>query len=336
MHPTIRNRYNDDILAEAARRYAIGPADIRLLDGFESFIYEFDRGGAGFILRIGHTLRNSLAFVRGEVDWINYLADHGVSAAAAVPSARGELVERIDDGQGDAFLATAFVRARGDRPSRRPQDGRFYENYGHLIGRMHAATRHYSPRDPRGERPLWNHPRITDGENNLPESEHKARKRYRELVARQLALPTPPDAFGLIHFDAHMGNFFVDDDGRLTLFDFDDCNYNWFANDMAIVFFYMITNATSPVDLLERFLPPFLHGYAAENRLDPPWLETIPLFFKVRELELFAVAYRSFDDPENIENAWLAQFMRGRRERVENDVPYVDFDFMHYAHLLAG
>jgi Ser/Thr protein kinase RdoA (MazF antagonist) len=287
-------------------------------------------------LRIGHTLRTSESFVRGEVEWINYLVDHGVGAAAAVASAQGEWVERIDDGLGGAFLATAFVRAYGESPWRVNQDEPFFEAYGRLIGRMHAATRQYRPRDPLGERPFWKHPRITDAEHNLPLAEEKARARYRELVARQEALPTPDDAFGLIHFDAHMGNFLVGEDGRLTLFDFDDCNYNWFANDIAMVIFYLITNHDDPASLLERALPPFLRGYAAENRLNPAWLEAIPLFLKVRELELYAVAFRSFGDPEQVTDGWLGKFLHGRRARIEDDVPYVDFDFTRYANFLVG
>ena len=33
---------------------------IRLLDGFESFMYEFERGEGEYILRIGHSLRRSI------------------------------------------------------------------------------------------------------------------------------------------------------------------------------------------------------------------------------------------------------------------------------------
>jgi len=54
-------RYNDTILHEAMRRYGIAPEKIKLLDSFESFIYEFEREGASYILRIGHSLHKSVA-----------------------------------------------------------------------------------------------------------------------------------------------------------------------------------------------------------------------------------------------------------------------------------
>src|SRR5690349_4518941 len=116
MDQKILARYNDSVLQEAMQRYGIAKHEIQPLDAFESFIYEFERGGKGFILRIGHSLRKSENLIRGEVDWINTLASGGVSVARAVPSAGGNLMEIIDDGQGGQFLATAFVKAPGEQP----------------------------------------------------------------------------------------------------------------------------------------------------------------------------------------------------------------------------
>ena len=84
MEQQIRDRYSDAILQQAMRRYGIASDQIRPLDAFENFLYEFQRGPHAYILRIGHTLRRSEAMILGEVDWINYLADRGVSVARAI------------------------------------------------------------------------------------------------------------------------------------------------------------------------------------------------------------------------------------------------------------
>ena len=70
----------------------------------------------------------------------------------------------------------------------------------------------------------------------------------------------------------------------------------------------------------------FLKGYLKENDLNPNWLKEIPHFLKLREIDLYAVIHRSFD-VDNIENAWVAGFMQGRKERIHNDVPFIDYDF---------
>ena len=84
-------------------RYGIEEGHIGLLDGFESFIYEFDWTRDGVvepgILRIGHSLRRTPALIQAEVDWINYLAEGGAGVAKAWLSAGGNLVEAVEDGK---------------------------------------------------------------------------------------------------------------------------------------------------------------------------------------------------------------------------------------------
>jgi hypothetical protein len=47
---------------------------------------------------------------------------------------------------------------------------------------------------------------------------------------------------------------------------------------------------------------------------------------KLREIDLFAVIHRSFD-VEDIQDRWVASFMKNRKEMILNDVPFIDLDF---------
>ncbi|MEZ4519453.1 MAG: aminoglycoside phosphotransferase, partial [Chloroflexota bacterium] len=69
MDPLIRDRYSDGILQEAQRRYGIDPERIKPLNGFESYIFEFNRDDGDYILRLGHDSRRSADLVRGEMDF---------------------------------------------------------------------------------------------------------------------------------------------------------------------------------------------------------------------------------------------------------------------------
>ncbi len=326
MEKQIKERYSDAILYEAMRRFGIGPDDIQLLDGFESFIYEFRRAGGDYILRIGHNGRRPEALIRGEVDWINYLADGGASVARAVLSSRGELVEALDDGAGGQFLATAFEKAPGVDPWKTKRGPAYYQAYGRLLGRMHALSKDYRPRLPDAHRPQWDDPLMLVVEANLPPSERVALEKYQALVEHARTLPQGRDDYGLIHFDAHEGNLFVDENGRITLFDFDDCHYSWYANDIAIVLFYNVMWAEDQASFTHEFMRHFLNGYTHENRFDPAWLVEIPNFMKMREIDLYAVIHRSFD-VENLDDPWCARYMDGRKQRIEGEVPYIEMDF---------
>jgi Ser/Thr protein kinase RdoA (MazF antagonist) len=326
MEKRIKERYNDTILQEAMRRYDIAPDEIHLLDGFESFLYEFERELEAYILRIGHTFRRSEALIRGEADWINYLADGGATVARAVLSSEGNLVEPLSDGQGEHFLATAFQKAPGKPPGETSWTPSLYESYGQLLGRMHALSKDYEPADQAWRRPQWDDEIMLDVETHLPKTETLVIERFRALMAHLDALPRDAGSYGLIHFDAHGGNLLIDADGTITLFDFDDCNYSWFANDLAIVLFYLVIGQEDSPAYLGGFLPHFLRGYRRENRLDPAWLKEIPHFLKLREIDLYAVIHRSFD-VENLDDPWCARYMQGRKQRIEAGLPFVEFDF---------
>src|SRR5688500_5873867 len=170
-------RYNESILQQAMQRYGIAKHQIKPLDAFESFIYEFERDGLGYILRIGHTFRKSAALIQAEVDWINYLARGGVSVARAIPSESGNLVEAIDDNAGGHLLVTAFVNAAGQTPWDAGLTPAPYEIYGRLIGQMHALAVNYHPH-PACRRPEWNDVSMNFIELYLPTSDVGGHQAY--------------------------------------------------------------------------------------------------------------------------------------------------------------
>jgi len=325
MDQLIKDRYNDTILQEAMGRYGITKDQIRCLDAFESFMYEFERDSHAYILRISHSFRRSESLVLGEVDWINYLAEGGVSVAKAIPSASGKYVEVIEDHQGGTFLVTAFVKAQGQAPWDL-WSPKLYKLYGEMIGRIHTLSKSYQPSKAAWKRPDWNDALFEFVERYLPESESIAKKKYNDICGHVNTLAKDRESYGLTHQDAHGSNLFVDEMGQITLFDFDECAYNWFINDIAVVLFYIVQDAEDWRDFTEEFMSHFLRGYIQACPLDVAWLKEIPNFLKIREIELYAVMYRDFN-VNHIDDEWCARFMHNRKSRIDNDVPYIDFDF---------
>ncbi len=330
MEQKIKDRFNDAILHEAMWRYAIDAESIQELAGFESFIYEFQRGAKGYILRITHSIRRSQNLIHGELDWINTLADGGVSVARAIRSENGNLVEMIEDTHGGFFLVAAFVKAPGKRPWQVGWTPERYATYGELLGKMHALAQNYQPTHAAWKRPEWDDVAVDFVDRFLPESEALAKQKYRKVCDYLHTLPKETTSYGLIHQDAHQSNFLMDVDGSITLFDFDDCGYSWFVNDIAIVLFYIFFDGETDPNFVETFMSHFLQGYRRYHALDAKWLKEIPAFLKMREIELYAVIHRDFD-LNNIDNAWLEYFMRGRKQKIEQDVPFINFDFASLA-----
>ncbi len=327
MEHEISRRFNDHILNETKQRFGVNSNNINPLDGFESFIYEYEKEGAEYILRIGHSRRRSPELIHAEVDWINYLADGGAGVAKAILSTNGELVEAIDDGEDGQFLATAFVKAQGDNAHTMGLwDETLFVQYGRLLGRIHKLSKDYQPSNPNWKRPTWNAPDTLTILDQLPEKETAVRDQYNQLIAHLNQLPTDDQSYGMIHQDAHAGNFFVDENYNITLFDFDDSVFGHFIYDIAMVMFYAITNHPTPEEQLTTFWPFFMQGYAEENELDPQWYREILPFMKLREIDLYAVLIDTFGY-EKTGHPWIDGFMNERQEKIAQGMPYVNFEF---------
>ena len=328
MEKRIKELYNDSILDQALERYGIDKENVGLLDGFESFIYEYQKDGGRYVLRVSHDLHRTSDMIQGELEWVNHLANGGVPAARAVPSQRGNLVEAIAAQDGSHFTAASFEWARGSHVSQEDWNGGLIVKLGQIVGRMHALTTHFEPSDARFRRLDWDaeHP-ASFAERYLPAAETKVVAKFNDLTAYLHTLPQEKDSYGLIHTDVHRGNFFVDD-GAITLFDFDDSQYAWFVYDIAMALFYAISHNCVTPELVEQassFIKQFMEGYRREYSLDPRWMRQIPYFLKLREMDLYVVIHRSFD--VNNLDPWCASFMDNRKYKIENDVPYVELDW---------
>lgn len=75
----------------------------------------------------------------------------------------------------------------------------------------------------------------------------------------------------------------------------------------------------------ERLFKHFLYGYSKENKLDLSFLKEIPHFFRLREFALYSECYRQLEIDSN--NVWCRNFIKDTKNRIENDIPWIDFDF---------
>ena len=325
MEKEIKDRFTDVILKQALASYGIEKKDVSSLDGFESYIYAFKRGSEKGILRISHSLRRTPELIKGEVDWISYLYTHGVRVARPLPSIQEGWVVSLADGAGGVFLAAAFEWAPGNifQGSDWPPD--LLHQYGKQLGSMHRLATTYQPADPTWKRAEWQEPINLDLERFIPEQDRQIRKVFLDLKEYLHSLPVSQSSYGLIHQDPHPGNFHVDQDHRITFFDFDDCAYSWFVNDIALVLFYTSMGKENLNEFIPKFLKGFLPAYLAEFPLDPSWFKEIPHFQKLREIDLYALIHRSFEihdlDP------WCSWYMDGRKQRLERGAPFLDFEW---------
>lgn len=155
--------------------------------------------------------------ISDELAFLRFVADAGVRACGPVEpglsvSADGStvvVVTRFAEGAPVNFVAWLWAT-----------DAALVTEQGRWLGQLHAASKRFAAEQPdvaaRIQRWDQVHDGILDGAHNRPSLDEK-----------------DADSFGVIHGDVNPSNFYVDDQGRLDVFDFDQTQRGWFLYDLA-------------------------------------------------------------------------------------------------------
>lgn len=291
---------------------------IPISDGFQNLVYT----NHNVIFRITNTIRRSLIVLEAELAFIQVLADKGIPVSKPIHSIYGNLIENIDD----HHIVIAFEKAHGksvDVTNNDVWNTDLFFQWGKILGRMHASANEIKV-----ERPEWS-AENPDVLNLLPKiNSEPIKERYVQLLMQLTKYEKNPDCFGLIHNDLHQGNFFVEN-GKITVFDFDDCAYNWFAYDLAVCYYhaYWQTTAFTPEnkDFSHVFWEYFLKGYKQEHVFKKELIQQIPIFLKIREIFLYALFLEKWD--LNHLEEWQEYTLADLRKNIKSSTPYSAIDF---------
>jgi Ser/Thr protein kinase RdoA (MazF antagonist) len=323
----------DQILLSSACALYNTSADelIPLSGGHYNAVYQFPHGDKSAILRIGVEdcpVNQTL----GMLEWVNFLALHRAPVSAPWPSINHHLLERLMH-YGTAYTITAFEKVDGILAENIPPtewDEALFHSIGQATGKMHRISSSYHPSRAALTRPQWfDSYEIREASEKLAHTSEPARDKLLNIIAELKQLPTTPTDFGLIHDDLHFANFLIQPDGQMTIIDFDDCVYGWFAMDIAMALFDVLVlfNATTDADsrdFARVFFSNYLRGYRREYELTGFWQEQIPKFLKLKEVCIYADL---IDLTTEAKPGWGKNFMRTRSSRINADLPYVDIDF---------
>jgi Ser/Thr protein kinase RdoA (MazF antagonist) len=334
MHPELVSRFNNRVRDEAASRFGAAPDDLSRLNAFENHIFEFTNpDGLELILRISHSARRTHEYTQGEIEFVRFLSAAGLPVASPVLSDGGQFIERIEDKEpGQYFVAVAFERAAGVVFDEAPALKDIYwtptlfRELGQIFARLHNRAQEYRLSSPRYKRQEWHEYDVVDIDRFAPPDETLVRERTAAIIERLRRLPRGADDYGLIHADLHMHNFCFDA-GRITVFDFDNAEYAWFAKDIAVVLFYVARTAPreSRATVAAEFLGPFLEGYRERRHLGSEWLAAFPDMLALQRSMNYAL-FHQYRDPNNITDKDRDSWRRFRRD-IEAATPVLDLDF---------
>lgn len=278
------------LLAKAADSFQFHPNTLVFISNSCNEVYRFARNNEFYILRLSEKPSLYADKIKAEVDWISYLVEHGVQASMPIKTRDNKLVAIYDE-EGKFFIATAFHMAVGvsfDKNDPQLWGPAIFTKWGETMGHMHKLTKSYSAPDVVSKRDSWS--MIDIANPFLQQAPYCILvEKLKWLENRINELPQNSDSFGLIHNDFHPYNFFVDK-GEITVFDFDDSIYGWFALDIAIAATHAVwwgspkEDRKSKNEFAKQFLHAFLEGYFTYNQLDRYWVEQIPMLMEYRNI----------------------------------------------------
>ena len=284
---------------KALERFAVDPADIRLVSLSENVTYRVAdrRSHADYVLRLHRPNYNSMGALESERIWTGALREAGISAPEPLLTRQGQHFVLIDiPGTGEQRCAGMTKWAEGMPlsdylKSNRCGDERIriFRTIGALAAAMHNHATGW-PEPPGftrrrldldgllGEAPswgrFWEHASLTRAEGARL---RRARKAIRSIFE---AYGQRADNFSLIHADLHPDNI-IYNDGNMALIDFDDSAYGWHLYDLASAL--VEDRFAHDYEALRAAL---LRGYREHRQLSARDLEFLPLFMLVRGMAI--------------------------------------------------
>lgn len=278
---------NNKLVSAAAAQWSASNK-IELLDNVANFVYQFQSQNQWKILRISHSSHRSEDQIIAELDWINFLYEHDVPVARPFLSRNQRFTETFPV-QNSYFTAVAFEFAPGqliENADPAEWNPTLFQNLGRIMGKMHKATREYNPQYLKEKRQHWyEDDLIQHASDYLPDDQKQAEQEMAEIMDQFNQLDAGSDHYGLVHNDLNPTNFHIHN-GKITLFDFDDCAYNWFINDIAVampLYSSMFSKPNWEARLCE-YIVWFMRGYEEENHLDDKWLNLLPVCMRLQNL----------------------------------------------------
>lgn len=323
--------YYQSILRQAEKLYNAKSLSENTLGNSANTIFEMIMSDEPFILRVSEYKENKKEHIDFELNWMNYLSSEINNIAKPIKSVNKNLNEIIDVND-KKYILCAFEKAKGKTVNSRNQiefNETLFSNLGSIMGHMHRLTMAYNDYDDIiADKFAWYNSALFWPEYNIvidDEIQPFAQKYVDELHS----LSKSKETYGIIHEDIHEHNFFVDS-GHITIFDFDDCQFNWYAYDIAATLYQLVQSAMPFQNAKEReefaatYLLSYLKGYSETNAISKYWICKLDMFMKYRRTGSYKFIQNIFKDHlVNPHEGYLHWLKKG----ILSDTPFVYIDY---------
>lgn len=293
------------------------------LGGYQNWVYQISCEDRQMVVRVTPAAHRRFSHLQSEIALVNALHRRGVPVAAPVQHPRVPVIRRVKLRKGTYYLST-FEKAPGLTWREVPKRDAIFLDAGRVLARIHTETANISHTL---ARPSWeeNH-YLRAARRAIPCDRRWVLHKMIDHIGRLRELPHGQSEYGLIHGDYQFSNMLYSS-GGVTVIDFDEAEYNWYAYDLAVYLFYILLGSDpGDMDLAAggRIWRRFLEGYSAERRLPDALFERLPDFLRLREYKLYSSIFCSLGIRPL--GAWQSSFLWNTEQRLKSDRPFIDVE----------
>ena len=278
----------ENVLLETAKQFDRNAISVEILANCRNKIYKANCLDYSFVLRLSDEQHRSFKQIESELDFQKYLFDNGADVAKILQTESGEncLVVEMDN---SCFIVSAFEYViYKDWSERNDNSEETYILIGKALGKIHKLSKQYNPVSVEKRR-LWSEQQELQKAGKLFKIYNAALyDKFTDFMCQMDREDKNIDNFGLTHGDYLISNYLIDDN-NIKVIDFDECEYSWYAADLAICMRCYLFWTEHPEDLPKKAKEAelmhynLLLGYSSENKVTKDMVFDLEKYIKIRD-----------------------------------------------------
>lgn len=253
-----------------------------------------------------------------EVNYTDFLFKEGFGVSPTIPSLNGKAVEKITLDNNE-ILTVLYKAVQGVHLPRNQWNAGVLKELGRQIGTLHRLSKKYEE--------LYPIRYINDWYDNeeyaflkyIPKEESAIRDIAKEILSTINEIPKCHSNYGLLHGDLWLENILVDNDLKLSMVDFQDCEKHFYIFDLAVPIYsaleYTFVGGGSIVEYGRDISKAIIEGYLEKNELPSEMFNNLPLFIKLKEIFEYSLMHMYWDKEKLTEEQ--IRIMNNLRMRIE-------------------
>lgn len=313
-------------LLAIAKQFHANTVSVEVLAKCKNTVYKAYGSDGLFVLRLTEERHRSAEQIKSELDFQKYLFDNGAAVSKPLQTTAGENCLLLET-KHSRHLVSAFSYIDAKNWDERSDSEETFHLAGKALGKIHFLSKNYQPISVCNRRMWSKQQELLKAPSVFQNYSSVLYDQFENFMLQMNQAERNPDNFGLTHGDYLSANYLVGSDNRITVIDFDDCEYSWFAADLAIYLRCHLFWTEKPEDLplkakeAETLHYQFLSGYSTENKISNEMVTGLEKYIRIRDfIELAQLL------TQKKRNTIERTLLKMNLDRVLNNRPFLIFD----------